>query len=97
MTLRQVFIRVYSLEIQAVMLVFSTQLCELLPLSGSTLPPTPLPCVSKYTVFTYTVQCVWGGGVGFWAPRQINTCPKVPFTSQFIKTTTFCGREGKYL
>jgi hypothetical protein len=31
-TLRQVFIRVYRLEIQSVILVFSTQLCELLPL-----------------------------------------------------------------
>jgi hypothetical protein len=31
-TLRQVFIRVFRLEIQSVMLVFSTQLCELLPL-----------------------------------------------------------------
>ncbi len=31
-TLRQVFIRVYRLEIQSVMLVFSTQLCELSPL-----------------------------------------------------------------
>jgi hypothetical protein len=31
-TLRQVFIRVYRLEIQSVTLVFSTQLCDLLPL-----------------------------------------------------------------
>ncbi len=31
-TLRQVFIRVYRLEIQSIMLVFSAQLCELLPL-----------------------------------------------------------------
>ncbi len=31
-TLRQVFIRDYRLEIQSVMLVFLTQLCELLPL-----------------------------------------------------------------
>jgi hypothetical protein len=31
-TLRPVFIRVYRLEIQSVMLVFSTQHCELLPL-----------------------------------------------------------------
>jgi hypothetical protein len=31
-TLRQMFTRVYRLEIQSVMLVFSTQLCELLPL-----------------------------------------------------------------
>ncbi len=40
--LRQVFIRVYRLTVT---LVFSTQLCELLPsplLSGSTLPP-PFP------------------------------------------------------
>ncbi len=39
------FIRVYRLEIQVVMLVFSTQLCELLPfnlLSGSTVPPPSL-------------------------------------------------------
>jgi hypothetical protein len=46
-TLRQMFIRVYGLEIQSIMLVFSTQLCELLPLqllSGSTLPlSTPPP------------------------------------------------------
>jgi hypothetical protein len=44
-TLRQVFIRVYRLEIPPVMLVFSNKLCdcELLPLqllSGSTLPPS---------------------------------------------------------
>jgi hypothetical protein len=31
-TLRQGFIKVYRLDIQSVMLVFSTQLCELLPL-----------------------------------------------------------------
>ena len=31
-TLRQKFIRVYRLELQSVMLDFSTQLCELLPL-----------------------------------------------------------------
>ena len=31
-TLRQVIIRVYRLEIQSIMLVSSTKLCELLPL-----------------------------------------------------------------
>jgi hypothetical protein len=31
-TLRQVFISIYRLEIHSVILVFSTQLCELLPL-----------------------------------------------------------------
>ncbi len=44
-TLRQVFITVYKLEIQAVRLVFSTQLCEQLPLSPSlwfnSTPPSP--------------------------------------------------------
>jgi hypothetical protein len=34
-TLRQVFITVYRLQIQTVILVFSTQLCELLHLSPS--------------------------------------------------------------
>jgi hypothetical protein len=47
-TLRQVFIKVYRLEIYSVMLVFSTQLCELLPLSPSlwfnSLPPPPSLC-----------------------------------------------------
>ncbi len=46
-TLRQVFIKVFRLEIKSVLLVFSTQLCELLPpplLSGSTLPPSPSLC-----------------------------------------------------
>jgi hypothetical protein len=43
-TLRRVFIRVYGLEIQSVVLVFSTQICELLPLSPSIWfisPPIP--------------------------------------------------------
>jgi hypothetical protein len=46
-TLRQVFSRVYRLEIKSVMLVFSTQLCELFPsnfLSGSLSPPPPSMC-----------------------------------------------------
>ncbi len=50
-TLRQVFIIAYIPEIQPVMLVNSTQFCELLPLSllsGSTLQPPPVPvCISK--------------------------------------------------
>jgi hypothetical protein len=35
--LRQVFIRLHRLEIQSIMLVFSTPVCELLPLSPSPL------------------------------------------------------------
>jgi hypothetical protein len=63
-TLRQVFSKVYRLEIQSVILTFSTQLCELLPLSPSLWLNFPLPCVNKYTVYTFTV-CK--GGMGFWA------------------------------
>ncbi len=64
-TLPQVFIRVYKLEIQSVMLVFSTQLCELLPLLPTLwFNSPPLPFVNKNTIYTYTV-C--RGGMGFWA------------------------------
>jgi hypothetical protein len=38
-------------------------------LYGSTQPPSPLPCVNKYTVYTYTV-CKRGGGMGFWASER---------------------------
>jgi hypothetical protein len=60
-TLRQVFIRVYRLVF---MLVFSTQLCELLPsnlLSGSTLLLSP-PSLCQSTVYTDSRQCVAGMG-----------------------------------
>jgi hypothetical protein len=53
-------------EIQSVMLVFSTQLGELLALVPSLWfncpPSSPLPCVTKNTVYTCTVQCAGGGG-----------------------------------
>jgi hypothetical protein len=55
-TLRQVFIKVYGLEIHSVMLVFSTQLCELLPLLPSLwFNSSPSSLVNKYTVNMYTV------------------------------------------
>jgi hypothetical protein len=58
------FIRVNRLEIRSVMLIFSTQLCELCPsnlLSSSPSSPTPLPCVQVQKMPT-----VWlGGGGGF--------------------------------
>ncbi len=68
------------------MLVFSTRLCELLPsplLSGSTLPPSPLPCVHiYYTIYTYT-QCVRGGVWGS-GPQIDKHLPQSPFTKQFF-------------
>jgi len=60
-TLRQVFIRVYRLEIKSIMLVFLTQLFELWPLSPS------LWLISVYCVEWTRLQCVGGGGMGFWA------------------------------
>jgi hypothetical protein len=49
-------------------------------LSGSTLSPSPppslLPFVNKYTLYTYTVYK--GGGYGVLGLRQISTCGKIP-------------------
>ncbi len=54
-------------DFAAVMLIFSTQLCELLPLSllfsVSTQSPSPLPCMNNCTVYKYTV-CKEAYGVG---------------------------------
>jgi hypothetical protein len=64
--LPQVFIRVFRLEIQSVMLIFSTQNCNLL--SGSTLNPPPFPCVKVQYIQTV---CGWEGVGGIdscWRP-----------------------------
>jgi hypothetical protein len=48
-----------------------------------TSPPPPLPCVNKYTVYTYIV-CK-GGGYGMLGLIQINTCREVPLqVKQFL-------------
>ncbi len=63
------------------MLVFSTQLCELLPLYP--LWFNFLPCVNKYTVYAKTV--CWGGGrVGGYGPQTDKHLPQSPFTDQFL-------------
>jgi hypothetical protein len=57
-----VFNRVYRLEIQSVMLVFSTSFVKYYPsnlLSGSP-PPPPPPSQSQSTVYMYR-QCDWEG------------------------------------
>jgi hypothetical protein len=67
-TLRQVFIRVYRLEIQPVMLIFSTQLsvnCCPLTFSLVQLSPSPPFPVSKYSTLR---QCVAGKGWGVLSP-----------------------------
>jgi hypothetical protein len=70
------------------MLVFSTQLCELLPLFPSIWFP-PLPCVNKYTVQYTRILCASGVGMGFWASvRQINNSRKVR-TGEFFTLRHF--------
>ena len=69
-TVRQVFIRVYRLEIQSVMLVFSTEFCELLPL--------PQPSLQK--LLDHPKQNLGEEG----GLRQINTCRKVPLQVNFL-------------
>jgi hypothetical protein len=48
-----VFYRVYRLEIQLVVLVYSTPLVNSTPLTFSLvhLPPPPLPCVNMYSMY----------------------------------------------
>jgi hypothetical protein len=60
-----VFNRVHRLEIQSVMLVFSTSLVNSCPSNRSLLVtvallPPPFPRVNKYTLYT-RIQCVRGG------------------------------------
>jgi hypothetical protein len=84
-TLRQVFIRIYRLEIQSVILVFSTQLCELLLLnllSGSTHSP---PSLCQSTVYKecgregmWDVDC-WS----CWRPYSAGGYHSVPYLTRF--------------
>ncbi len=61
-----VFNRVYRLEIQSVMMVFSPGFMNYYPsnLLSVCSSPTPLPIVNKYEVYSIHVyvQCVGGGG-----------------------------------
>jgi len=70
-TSRPVFIGVYRLEVHLAMLLFSTQLCELLPLSPylwfNSPPPIPFPMWIS----------VRGGGYGVLGLGQINIGRKV--------------------
>jgi hypothetical protein len=72
-----VFYRVYRLEIQSVMLVFSTQLRELLYCSSSILSGSPPPIHKVKVQFIKTV-CSWDGVGGVelcWRPflQELNT------------------------
>ncbi len=78
-TLMKVVITVYRLEIQSVMLIWSTQLCELLPLFPSlwfNSLPSPFPVGVGISILYTRIQCVRGGGVWFSGtdihPLQVN-------------------------
>ncbi len=76
---------VYRLEILSVMLVFSTHLCELLPLSPSLWfkSPTPLP-FPVWTSLLYTsIQCV-RGGYGVLGLRRLTPAAKSLYRSIFL-------------
>ncbi len=69
------------------MLVFRPPLATSAPLTFTLvhLPPSPLPCVNKYTGVHEFIQCVTGGG-GIGGLRQINTCRPVPLLGNFKKS-----------
>jgi hypothetical protein len=83
-TLRHVFIRVYRVEIQTVMLVFSAQLCKLvahLPFSLVQIPP-PFPV---WISIQYTrIQYVRGGVVCGSGSQTDKHPPQSPFTGKFF-------------
>jgi hypothetical protein len=81
-----VFNRVYRLEIQSVMLVFSAPLVNYRPsnlLSGSPTPSPPLPCVNKCRECIHTM-CTRGGGGdrGYQTDKYL---PPSTFTGQFLR------------
>jgi hypothetical protein len=84
------FIRVHRLEMQSLMLEFSTQLAPSNLLSGSSLPPSPAIPVNKYTVrihvYTYPM-CKGGRGmdrvIGVERASDRNICHKVPLQMNF--------------
>ncbi len=71
------FIKVYRLERRSVMLVFSTQLCELLPLSPFLFQPPP-PTTFPVWISILNKHILYVGVYGVLGLRQINTCRKVP-------------------
>jgi hypothetical protein len=89
-----VFISVYRMELQSVMLLFLTQLCAALPLSPSfwfTPPPPHLPCVKVQYIQTV---CGWEG-VGALSPVRDHILQK--FNTQYLTKFTpnkNLGEEG---
>jgi hypothetical protein len=97
-TLRKVFIGVYRLEVQSVMLIFSTSFVNYFRL---TFPPPPPFQKSKYIIYRH---CVAGRGLGVLSPVedhpkqnprrgegliQMNTCREVPLQINYLRRRHF--------
>ncbi len=82
----KVFIRVYRLRIQSFTLLFSTQLCELLPLSSSfwfNRPPPFYVYEEVYSIHMYTYT-VCKGGYGVLDTQTDKHPPQSLFTCEFF-------------
>ncbi len=81
-TLLQVFIRVYRLEIQSVMLVFSTQLVNFCPLPSLWFNSPPFP-VWISILYMYTYRACKGAGLS-WASERSTPAAKYLYRSIFL-------------
>ncbi len=84
-----VFQSLYTQEIheQSVTLVFSTQLCKLLPSLTFFLVPLPLPLFAVW--IGILCLCVRGGGMGFWATDRWTLAAKSLYRSIFLRWRHF--------
>jgi hypothetical protein len=108
-TLRQVFIKVYRLEIVNFLRTFShvgiptpalwSVLPPVAPLPFSLVQLFPLPPLLVWISILYArIQCVRGVGYGFLGRRQINTCHKALYSQFLWRYFAFCiAFEESYL
>ncbi len=91
-TLRQVFVRVYTVDWRYSQscwyCIFDPALWTVATnlLSGWTIPPTPPICVNKYTLYctVYTYICSVCGGGGGSGPQTNKHLPQSPFRGKFF-------------
>jgi hypothetical protein len=79
-----VFIRVYRLEIQSVMLVLST-LCTVAPLTFALVQLSPTPFPVRISLLYTGIQCVMARGGEVSGSQTDKHLPQNPYTSQFFR------------